>query len=668
MAYIANAYRRGAVYWWRRQIAIAAGERIMFALSLRTPDPTQARRRAAALTVASERIRRQVLGMNPYVLTTEMRKTIFQDALRQQLDRIIADQVETPELAQDHKQLNAQYAALYRHWATAGPEAPIAGFSAAKLLADGWTEAEVQTLRNMAEVNGPWSMVSRSKAEELLDGLNMAVTSKTLNQVCQVIFAARSRACVLAIELAGEVVPFGDKWTAEVAQSGDARGYPIFSPSAGAAGMSQDEVPPITPPPIGAAPAPPPDDASVARPSSVNLAEALVAWTLTWPDQRQDQATLRQYGTSVRLLIYLIGNVALAALDEDRVANFVGKTKRLKPGYRLGSKGRILLPENSEEIGGLTAATLRRHVTGIKKFSDWARRQYKINGKLDFSGLVPASADGRARDKTLSWTDEDCAQIMATPPFTGCLGTEAQWGANAIHQRLLPGPHIYHDAWYWPVLLYYYTGARREEVCKLLASDIREENGIPYVSIDFTITGRLKNAQSVRRIPLHSELLRLGFLDFVEARRSITHLAINNLGNTDHELFPDLRPTKGKNYGGMFYRDYWLRLVAAAFDRPGDEDIHSFRHGLENFLETTGCSDKEGNDLFGHETKSSTRKKVYGDPTPLSVLATIIAKRNPISELMEQRAITLPVIKSTPPFSVLCTAPTKERKKLNKSR
>lgn len=91
MAFIANAYRRGAIYWWRRQIALAPGERPTVAFGLRTSNPAQARARANALTVASEDFRAQAIRMSAYILTSEIREDIFKKALKRQLDKMIAD-------------------------------------------------------------------------------------------------------------------------------------------------------------------------------------------------------------------------------------------------------------------------------------------------------------------------------------------------------------------------------------------------------------------------------------------------------------------------------------------------------------------------------------------------------------------------------------------------
>lgn len=67
-----------------------------------------------------------------------------------------------------------------------------------------------------------------------------------------------------------------------------------------------------------------------------------------------------------------------------------------------------------------------------------------------------------------------------------------------------------------------FTGARREEIANLALADIRQEEGIHYFDIapDGQRGRRLKNKSSKRRVPIHSELIILGFLDYVEARRN----------------------------------------------------------------------------------------------------------------------------------------------------
>ncbi len=65
-----------------------------------------------------------------------------------------------------------------------------------------------------------------------------------------------------------------------------------------------------------------------------------------------------------------------------------------------------------------------------------------------------------------------------------------------------------------PFLLYY-SGARRDEICGLHCDDVVLDDAIPHVEIRDNAQRRLKNAQSERKIPLHGEILRLGFAQYV---------------------------------------------------------------------------------------------------------------------------------------------------------
>ena len=636
MASIQHAYRRGAVYWWRRRISLGGGGYLALYLSLRTRRPAEARRRAHALTVVSDDIKSHILDVTEAILSREARKRIFQTALEGQLDRIITDQLDTPQEADAHRRLNAFFAALYRVWATRGTAAVPEAADLDQLRAEGWTEEDVQAFALFARATPATSVISTAKTKELLAEVGVAATGLNVRQAHQIICEARARACVEASAQLGKPVPYADGWAREIL--GDPPASTPPRTEAPAAPSEASEVPlPSDPSPLPSA-----------GPTCSTLLAALEDWRSTWAIRRQDLPTLKQYAQSVALLARLVGDVRLDGVHEDLLALFVKKTERLAINYRMGGTGDILVPENHSGPSGLSPVTLQRHLTGIGVFLDWARRRYKNVPKLDFAGLAPKASSGRARDKRDPWTDAECARMLDTPPFTGCLGPKSVRGRGAVHERLQPGPHIFHDAWYWVLLLFYYCGVRREEACKLLASDVQDAGGIPFIAIRPTVTGRLKNAQSQRQIPIHPELVRLGFLDFVRGRTQLPHLAVDNQGAGDWELFPELRPGGEADYGSVYYKRIWSRFLPVAMgDRAGERDIHSFRHGFSDFLDSTGCTAKEANDLFGHET-TTTRGKIYGERTPLARLAQIVGQRRPITAELVVVPLHIPPL-TTPP-------------------
>ncbi len=84
------------------------------------------------------------------------------------------------------------------------------------------------------------------------------------------------------------------------------------------------------------------------------------------------------------------------------------------------------------------------------------------------------------------------------PPWTGCAGVE---------ERLSAGSVIIHDSLFYVLILVWYTGARREELCKLRIIDVDCLDGIWFLRIEDTDTGRVKNTSAFRCIPLAEEVI-----------------------------------------------------------------------------------------------------------------------------------------------------------------
>jgi integrase len=199
------------------------------------------------------------------------------------------------------------------------------------------------------------------------------------------------------------------------------------------------------------------------------------------------------------------------------------------------------------------------------------------------------------------------------PIFTGCRKHRGGTGQVDLRARFTPGTAIVHDAFYWVPLLLYYTGARREEICKLRPDDFRELDGIPYIQIDETETGRVKNDGSVRAIPLHSELIRLGLIKFVEECRR----------RGRDVLFPELRPTnKVQKYGDVFYKRAWVHIRERGGLSP-DANIHDTRHRFSMALKDQMVQSEYRGDLLGHVGKTITEER-YSEAAGLRLLRDVV--------------------------------------------
>lgn len=73
---------------------------------------------------------------------------------------------------------------------------------------------------------------------------------------------------------------------------------------------------------------------------------------------------------------------------------------------------------------------------------------------------------------------------------------------------------------------------RQEEICQLRLADLRQVESIWIFDLNMRIGQQLKNANAIRQVPVHSELIRLGLLAYADEQRH----AGKEL------LFPNLQP------------------------------------------------------------------------------------------------------------------------------
>ena len=131
---------------------------------------------------------------------------------------------------------------------------------------------------------------------------------------------------------------------------------------------------------------------------------------------------------------------------------------------------------------------------------------------------------------------------------------------EAIFHGPLYVPFLCESDYYWLPWMALHTGARLEELASLDVANIKEDEGIHFFDIR-----KGKTANSIRRVPIHSNLINAGFLDFVAKQKA--------KGET--LLFSHL--TKGKNG----YSKNMSRRFGQYLDKLGIKEatkvFHSFR-------------------------------------------------------------------------------------------
>lgn len=186
---------------------------------------------------------------------------------------------------------------------------------------------------------------------------------------------------------------------------------------------------------------------------------------------------------------------------------------------------------------------------------------------------------------------------------------------------------------FWLPLLALYTGGRLNELCQLDTEDIskNDKDGIWTISLmddelDRPLPKSLKNQSSRRILPIHSELIRMGFLDFVREA--------SNQGR--EKLFSDgltYNPKKGwgSNATHFFCRfpskstpaaGYFFKCGIRARDSDGETDrknFHSFRHTFTDMARELGSEAYLVlPDLTGHSRSNEGQIAKYGNGFTIS--------------------------------------------------
>ena len=231
---------------------------------------------------------------------------------------------------------------------------------------------------------------------------------------------------------------------------------------------------------------------------------------------------------------------------------------------------------------GTAAKTAHDRFNYIKGFLNFACRELELLPRNPWEGLAIEYTTTSPR---YPWSSEQLAILFAKPLFTG-YALPSEWAAGG-------------DAAYWIPVLGIYTGARIGELCQLETADIETVDGVALIRITDQGEGQsVKTAAGRRVVPVHPELIRLGFLDYADA--------IRKAGAT--RLFPGLplNPTKPSNYFSSWFSTQ--RPVEGGTTLP---DFHSFRHTVRSKLASVDIAEPMIDTLIGHEVKGSTGAKTY---------------------------------------------------------
>ncbi len=311
----------------------------------------------------------------------------------------------------------------------------------------------------------------------------------------------------------------------------------------------------------------------------------------------RDKPEVASLPFSVVFKKYLLANPRPARTNDPLEAEFMRFIETIGGDRPIASITRadcVAYKESLQVVRKLSLMTCIKHLSNLETLFKWAgNHDHLPEGKLSPArGLAPSKRQAKKQSvQRRPFTTEELLMVLGSKEFL-------QQRTKAPEQ-------------YWIVLLLLFEGCRREEAAQLYLKDLSEsDEGIQTIKIrDEEPDQTLKNAISRRTIPLHSGLVKLGFLKYVEAIKKAGH----------KRLFPQLT-RKGKNGYADPAGKWFGRLVTKVGLADPRLVLHSLRRGFITALHSAGVPGNIAQVITGHAEGSVHEQYVHRELISMKTL------------------------------------------------
>lgn len=285
------------------------------------------------------------------------------------------------------------------------------------------------------------------------------------------------------------------------------------------------------------------------------------------------ESRIRDYTPSANRFIKFIGDKPIRDISKSDLAAF--RTLLEQTPANRSKAVNLLSLENQAKTQGkkLSANTVRNNFMHLSAMFTVALQDDLVDEHPFDSFKMRKKVQTINED--IPFTDDEIRTIFRLSLFHG---EQSHYGEMA----------------YWIPIILYYTGARVEEIGQLRRADIVDDFGVPCFKIQMGEDQSVKTAGSVRYVPIHSHILELGFMDFVNTRES--------------QLFAEKSDVNDKY--AYNYSRWWGRLIRKHGIRKEVKPCHSFRHYFITQCRALDVREDTQNNILGHVPGSVPRR--YG--------------------------------------------------------
>lgn len=301
------------------------------------------------------------------------------------------------------------------------------------------------------------------------------------------------------------------------------------------------------------------------------------------------QKTKNKYAQCLALAISYFGDVLVDTITPEQGRHF----RECLKTFPIRIKTKEMLAQSLSEIikkhphaQTISVETANSHLQKVSQFFDWIVSLGYLTRNPIPQEPLPAPRVNHKDDRAVI-TDEEAIRVFQHPLFTMHQGVKTKKIQQPYH--------------FWLPLLCLFTGMRPGEACQLFTNDIEKVNDIWCIRVDNRYEKqRLKTPNAKRYIPIHQQLIDLGFLVFVSDKAG-TH-------RENTRLFPEI--TLIQDSFATKPGEWFNRNLRDRQSLPEHVTLYSFRHYFRDKLLALHPSDEYLNKIMGHQTSS------YGKALP----------------------------------------------------
>jgi len=309
----------------------------------------------------------------------------------------------------------------------------------------------------------------------------------------------------------------------------------------------------------------------------------------------------------VKEFIEIVGDIDFSTITKKEVSNYIDVQIKLPPNRKESPKYRDLsikevmeLNLSQKEIQ--TPQNINKRITKLSVFGNWGVRQGLLITN-PFSGMkFSLKKQSHTRQP---FTADELRKIFKPETYL-------KWTIHFSHpyRKDRVSNHL---PYYWIFLLGIFSGMRTNEMCQILLSQVKKEKGIWFIFIEDSEETKVKTENAIRKVPVHPQLIDLGFVDYVTAQKK------SKRGRLFWELSEDR-----DGFASHVSRHYNERfLPAIGVWKKYTKVLYCTRHTFINKLYSEMVDENVIKVLVGHE-KEFTMKHYGGDPfTPERLLEEI---------------------------------------------